>query len=357
MAQQKILHIDMDAFFAAVEQRDNPAYSGKPLIVGGKPDSRGVVAACSYEARKYGIHSAMSSAVAYRRCNHAIFVKPRFEAYKEASRQIQKIFTEYTPLVEPLSLDEAYLDVTECSKHEGSATRIAQEIKHRIKEKTGLTASAGVSYNKFLAKIASDMDKPDGLFVIKPDQGARFVEQLPIRKFHGIGAATEKKMKALGIYNGADLRQWALADLQKYFGKSSHYYFQISRGVDDRPVRNQRTRKSIGSETTFANDICDQNILIEQLNKLGLDVGQQLQKRQLAARTVTVKVKYANFEQVTRSYSTPSIIEDSHDIEKWLPYLLMKTDAGVRSVRLLGVTVSSFAEVRASQLPRQLSLF
>ena len=347
----------MDAFFAAVEQRDNPAYVGKPLIVGGQPDSRGVVAACSYEARKYGIHSAMSSFAAYRRCKHAIFVKPRFEAYKEASEQIQAIFKTYTPLVEPLSLDEAYLDVTDCTKHKGSATLIAQEIKQRVKEKTGLTASAGVSYNKFLAKIASDMDKPDGLFIIKPDQGVRFVEQLAIRKFHGIGAVTEKKMKALGIHIGADLRQWSLADLQKHFGKSSHYYFQISRGVDDRPVTSERTRKSIGSETTFANDINDHNMLIEQLNKLSVDVGEQLQKRQMAARTLTVKVKYANFEQVTRSYSTPDIIENSGDIKQWLPYLLMKTEAGQRAVRLLGVTVSSLAQVRVNSLPRQLSLF
>ena len=248
---RKIIHIDMDAFFAAVEQRDHPEYQNKPIIVGGKPDSRGVVATCSYEARKFGIHSAMPSSRAYRLCPQAIFVKPRFEAYKEASGLIRQIFSEYTELFEPLSLDEAYLDVSTNNSHHGSATLIAKAIKQSILQKTDLVASAGISYNKFLAKIASDMDKPDGLYLITPEQGEQFVETLAVGKFHGIGKATEKKMHALGIKTGQDLKQQSLAFLIRNFGKAGQYYHNISRAVDHRPVNNHRESKSVGVETTF----------------------------------------------------------------------------------------------------------
>ena len=357
MVKRKIIHIDMDAFFASVEQRDHPQYQGKPLIVGGRPDSRGVVAACSYEARTFGIHSAMPSSQAYRLCRQAIFVKPRFDAYVEASNLIREVFLSYTPDVEPLSLDEAYLDVSTCTQCQGSATLIAQEIKQTIFETTRLTASAGVSYNKFLAKIASDMDKPNGLFVIKPHEGPEFVLKLPIRKFHGIGSATEKKMNALGIYTGQDLRKWPLDDLQKHFGKSARYFFQIARGIDDRAVTNHRERKSIGAETTFSSDIDNPDELIQQLQRLGKEVAQTLQKRFLTAQTMTIKVKYANFEQITRSYSPGTLIESNRDLQKWLPHLLQKTEAGKRPVRLLGVSISGLESARETRRPQQLNLF
>jgi DNA polymerase-4 len=235
----------MDAFYASVEQRDFPEYRGKPLIVGGPPDSRGVVAACSYEARRFGIHSAMPSSRAWRLCPQAIFVKPRFDVYRTVSREIQAVFYEFTDKVEPLSLDEAYLDVSECNRWSGSATLIAKEIKSRIRLKTGLTASAGVSYNKFLAKIASDMDKPDGLYVIKPEQGEAFIEKLPIGRFFGVGRATEAKMKQLNIHTGLDLKNWSRDDLVAHFGKPGGYYYEIARGIDRRAVNSHRIRKSI----------------------------------------------------------------------------------------------------------------
>ncbi|MCK4708892.1 MAG: DNA polymerase IV, partial [Gammaproteobacteria bacterium] len=256
MAQQKkIIHVDMDAFFAAVEQRDFPEYKGKPLIVGGNPEKRGVVATCSYEARKFGIHSAMASSTAYRLCPQAIIVKPRFEAYREVSNIIRSIFHQYTNLVEPLSLDEAYLDVSESSQFDGSASLIAKDIKQKIFEQTQLTASAGVSYNKFLAKVASDMNKPDGLTLIRPEQGEEFVAALAIGKFYGVGKATEAKMKSLGINAGADLKKLSLSECQQTFGKAGSYYYNICRGVDEREVVKQRERKSLGSETTFEKDL------------------------------------------------------------------------------------------------------
>ena len=247
---RKIIHIDMDAFYASVEQRDNPELRGKPVAVGGSWE-RGVVAAASYEARKFGVHSAMPSVTAKRRCPDLIFVKPRFDAYKEISEQIRQIFAEYTPIIEPLSLDEAYLDVTENLKGMISATRIAEQIRATIRAETELTASAGVSYNKFLAKLASDYRKPDGLFVITPEMGPGFVETLPVRQFHGVGPATAKKMKQLGIDTGLDLRAQSPAFLQRYFGKMGSYYYWAARGIDERPVRADRIRKSIGVENTF----------------------------------------------------------------------------------------------------------
>ncbi len=341
--QRKIIHVDMDAFFASVEQRDHPEYQGKPLIVGGQPDSRGVVAACSYEARKYGIHSAMPCARAYRLCPQAIFVRPRFEAYREVSAQIREIFWRYASEVEPLSLDEAYLDVSYTAEFNGSATLIAKAIKRDILAETRLTASAGVSYNKFLAKIASDMDKPNGLYVIRPEQGPAFVETLPIAKFHGIGPATEAKMKKLGIETGLDLRQKTLAELTERFGKSGQYYFNIARAIDERPVRSQRIRKSLGKETTFAQDILSITELTAKLLDLADIVLESLQKHQLKARTLTVKVKYADFQQVTRAATLDQAVTLG-DLKTVIPALLKRTEAGVKPVRLVGLSLSSFSE-------------
>jgi len=357
--QRKIIHVDMDAFFASVEQRDFPEYLGKPLIVGGKPDSRGVVAACSYEARKFGIHSAMSCAQAYRLCPDAIFVKPRFEAYKEVSQKIREIFWRYASRVEPLSLDEAYLDVTYTADYDGSATLIAEAIRREIKEETGLTASAGVSYNKFLAKIASDMNKPDGLYVIKPEAGEAFVAALPVGKFFGVGPATEKKMHAAGFYTGADIKARSLEALQQVFGKSASYYYQIARGIDDREVRSSRTRKSLGKETTFASNILDVSKLIEHLQALAKKVYERLEQEKLYAKTITIKVKYANFQQVTRSMTLSHAITSFSEIECHIPALLKLTEAGKMPVRLVGFSASGFAskaEKKPSATDPQLAL-
>jgi len=338
---RKIIHIDMDAFFAAIEQRDFPKYRNKPLIVGGAPDTRGVVATCSYEARKYGIHSAMPSSQAYRLCPQAIFVKPRFEAYREASQTIRKIFAGYTELVEPLSLDEAYLDVSDTQLHQGSATLIAKAIKAAIKQETGLIASAGISYNKFLAKIASDMDKPDGLYLITPEQGARFVEQLTIDKFHGIGKATAQRMQALGIQTGKDLRNLPLATLQQHFGKSARHYYNICRGIDNRPVNSHRISKSVGVETTFQRDITARQEVIAQLHGLLEKALVKVAEKQLVAYTLTVKIKYHDFVQITRSRTLPHVVTTTSGTLAILEDLLRNTDIGARRVRLLGVTLSS----------------
>ena len=353
--QRKIIHVDMDAFFASVEQRDFPEYQGKPVIVGGQPNSRGVVAACSYEARKFGIHSAMSCSRAYRLCPQAIFVPPRFEAYREVSKQIREIFWKYASQVEPLSLDEAYLDVTYTSDFDGSATRIAQAIKAEIFETTKLNASAGVSYNKFLAKIASDMDKPNGLYVIKPEQGLSFVAELPIGKFHGIGPATEAKMQKLGIKTGADLRSQSLVDLIKKFGKSGQYYYNIARAIDERPVRSTRVRKSLGKETTFSEDIVSIALLTDQLNTLAEQVIGNLAKQQLQAKTVTLKVKYDDFQQVTRAFSVDEIL-DLAAVQQLIPQLLNRTQAGVRPVRLVGLSLSGLEKIQLDVERPQLDL-
>lgn len=338
--QRKIIHVDMDAFYASVEQRDQPDLRARPVVVGGQPDSRGVVAACSYEARQFGIHSAMASSRAYRLCPHAVFVPPRFEAYRQVSSQIQQIFWRYASEVEPLSLDEAYLDVSEATVLAGSATRMAQAIKDDIKAETQLIASAGVSYNKFLAKMASDMDKPDGLYVITPDQGEAFVAALLIGKFHGVGPATEAKMHRLGIKTGADLKAWDALDLTAHFGKSGGYYYHIARGVDLRPVRSSRQRKSLGKETTFAVDICDTTELLAHINVLAETVFKLLLAKKMQAKTVTLKVKYSNFRQITRSISLPYPIEGIVQMQALLADLFAKTDAHKQLVRLLGVTVS-----------------
>jgi DNA polymerase-4 len=354
---RKIIHIDMDAFFAAVEERDYPQYQNKPLIVGGQPDSRGVVATCNYEARKYGIHSAMPSSQAYRLCPQAIFVKPRFEAYKEASAIIRQIFSEYTDLFEPLSLDEAYLDVSNQSSHHGSATLIAKAIKQSILKRTNLVASAGISYNKFLAKVASDMDKPDGLYLITPEQGSQFVEKLDIAKFHGIGKATEKKMHALDIKTGKDLKKQPLIFLLQQFGKAGQHYYNISRGIDLRPVNNHRPSKSVGVETTFQVDIKLHQHVLQHLHELLTKALIKLRDKKLTAQTLTIKIKYHDFVQITRSRTLSSTFSDATSLHPVIEELLKGTDIGLRKVRLLGVTLSSLHTQTQLENYRQLDLF
>jgi len=340
---RKIIHIDMDAFYASVEQRDNPELRGKPVAVGGSRE-RGVVAAASYEARKFGVHSAMPSITAKRKCPELIFVKPRFEAYKAISLQIREIFARYTPIIEPLSLDEAYLDVTENLKGILSATRIAEEIRAQIHAETELTASAGVSYNKFLAKLASDHRKPDGLFVITPQMGPAFVETLPVRKFHGVGPATARKMAGLGIETGLDLRAQSQAFLQQHFGKVGSYYYWAARGVDERPVRADRIRKSVGAENTFPADLLTYEAARDALGEIVDKVWAHCEASGMRARTVTLKVKFANFRVITRSRTGQTPISARSELEQ-LGYALLEPLFPVaRGIRLLGVSLSSFGE-------------
>jgi DNA polymerase-4 len=357
-APRKIIHIDMDAFYAAVEQRDHPQYRNKPLIVGGKPDSRGVVATCSYEARQFGVRSAMPSAHAYRLCPQAFFVKPRFDVYREASEIIRGIFARYCECFEPLSLDEAYLDVSDSELYQGSATLLAKQIKREILRQTQLIASAGISYNKFLAKIASDQGKPDGLYLITPEQGPLFVEKLAIGKFHGIGRATEQKMHDLGVVTGKDLKQIPLAELQGYFGKAGQYYYDIARGIDHRQVNSNRARKSVGIETTFDRDIADLPTVLGYLQDLLQKALLRLAEKKMTAYTLTVKIKYQNFVQITRGRTLAEPIGDSPTTRLLLADLLKNTGIGASKVRLLGVTLSSLesGDNRLRQF-RQLDLF
>ena len=354
---RKIIHIDMDAFFAAVEQRDFPQYRNKPLIVGGLPNSRGVVATCSYEARAFGIHSVMPSSKAYRICPSAIFVKPRFAIYRAISEQIHAIFREYTDLVEPVSLDEAYLDVTTVKDFQHSATLLAQDITRKIKQRTQLTASAGISYNKFLAKIASDINKPNGIFTISPEQGPTFIEQLPIGKFHGIGPATEKKMHALGVHTGKELTMLSKEQLHSHFGKTGLHYFHIAHNQDNRPVRPHRLTKSVGVEKTFSKDISDSTLIEQTINRLFLAAFAKLQTKKLIAMTVTIKIKYENFEQVTRSKTTSESITDQGLGQRIIAELVKKTAIDQRKIRLLGVSFSSLESPIAAPRPKQLDLF
>lgn len=352
--QRKIIHIDMDAFFASVEQRDNPELRGKPVAVGGAGE-RGVVAAASYEARKFGVRSAMASTMARRKCPGLIFVPPRFDVYREISLQIRTIFAEYTPLIEPLSLDEAYLDVTENLKGLISATQIAEEIRAKIRAQTALTASAGVSYNKFLAKLASDYRKPDGLFVITPRMGPGFVESLEVGKFHGIGPATTAKMHRLGIYTGLDLRARALEFLQGHFGKTGPYYYWIARGVDHRPVQADRIRKSAGAENTFSRDLTAFEELKESLKPIVDKVWRHCEGTGVCGRTVTLKVKYADFKQVTRSRSFASPVDSKAALERASVELLKPLLPVSTGVRLLGVTLSAL-ETNETDTSPQLAL-
>jgi DNA polymerase-4 len=337
---RKIIHIDMDAFYASVEQRDNPELRGKPVAVGGS-SKRGVVAAASYEARRFGVRSAMPSVTAARKCPDLIFVKPRFDVYKQVSRQIRGIFAEYTPLIEPLSLDEAYLDVTENLKGNPSATWVAQEIRARILEETGLTASAGISYNKFLAKIASDYRKPNGQFVITPDMGETFVAELKVEKFHGVGPATARKMNGLGIFTGADLRAQPLEALQRHFGKSGAWYHAIARGEDHRSVKPDRQRKSVGSETTFFDDLSDPVEIESAVAAQADDVWDYCQKAGITGRTVTVKVKFADFQIITRSRTGAEPVTARGLLEQVSIDLVRGIFPLAKKVRLLGVTLSN----------------
>lgn len=338
---RKIIHIDMDAFFASVEQRDFPQYRGKPLAVGSS-SKRGVVAAASYEARKYGVHSAMPSSIAIRKCPQLIFAKSRFDVYKEVSQQIRSVFSEYTDLIEPLSLDEAYLDVTENKVGIRSATFLAKEIKRKIKDKTQLTASAGVSFNKFLAKVASDMDKPNGIYVITPDKAESFLENLPIEKFHGIGKVTAQKMKMVGIHLGKDLKKWQQENLIERFGKSGLYYYKIVRAIDNREVNPHKIRKSIGAERTFSDDISTLQELQNSLNLIVEEVCKRAHKSQMFGRTFTLKVKFNDFQQITRSKSVDSPLKEDDALKLIAENLLTDTYSEIdRGVRLLGFSISN----------------
>jgi DNA polymerase-4 len=337
---RKIIHVDMDAFYASVEQRDDPDLRGKPLAVGGAA-ARGVVAAASYEARKFGVHSAMPSVTAARKCPELIFVKPRFEVYRAVSQQIREIFAEYTPLIEPLSLDEAYLDVTENLKDMPIATEIALEIRAKIKAVTGLNASAGISYNKFLAKMASDLNKPNGQAVITPKNGPAFVEALAVKKFHGVGPATAEKMHRLGIETGADLKAQLLPFLTQHFGKSGPYFYGIARGIDDRQVRPDRVRKSVGAEDTFTQDINDLDLATRELKPLADKVWTYCETKGISGKTVTVKIKYSDFSQATRSRTNALPFSTGQDVLDAASGLLATVYPFKRSVRLLGVTLSS----------------
>jgi DNA polymerase IV len=350
---RKIIHIDMDAFYASVEQRDNPELRGKPVAVGGSRE-RGVVAAASYEARKFGVRSAMPSVTAKRQCPDLIFVKPRFDAYMAVSLQIREIFAEHTRLIEPLSLDEAYLDVTENLQGIATATEIAMAIRAKIRAETSLTASAGVSYNKFLAKLASDHRKPDGLFVITPKMGPAFVETLPVGKFHGVGPATTAKMNRLGIQTGLDLRAQSMPFLQQHFGKSGSYYYWIARGVDDRPVRADRIRKSVGAENTFSVDLFTFEAARDALAPIIDKVWRHCESAGTRGRTVTLKIKYADFQQITRSQSLRGTIEGPMALEEISMELLRAQYPVTKGIRLLGISISAFVatdSVDAEQLP------
>jgi len=339
---RKIIHVDMDAFYASVEQRDDPTLRGRPLAVGG--GHRGVVAAASYEARRYGIRSAMPSVTAKRRCAELVFVKPRFDVYREVSNQIRAIFADYTDLVEPLSLDEAYLDVSEDRLGLGSARAIAEDIRGRIRKETGLTASAGVSYCKFIAKLASDYRKPDGLTVIRPEQGPDFVASLPVGRFHGVGPVTARKMEALGIVTGADLRALSLAELEARFGSSGQWYWSICRGIDGREVRPDRPYKSVSAERTFDVDLTEPARLASELERISVYAWGRVERAAVTGRTVTLKVKYADFSLITRSRSFSLPIPDREAFAKAGQALLSAITPVPKGVRLLGLGLHNLCD-------------
>jgi DNA polymerase-4 len=353
--ERKIIHVDMDAFYAAVEQRDNPELRGKPVCVGGGPHGRGVVQTCSYEAREYGIHSAMSSSKALRLCPHAIFVPPRFDVYKEVSDQIREIFHEYTDLVEPVSLDEAYLDVRENKKGMESAEQMAKDILNQINEKTGCTASAGVSFNKFLAKVGSDFHKPFGITIITREGAAEFIDNLPIRKFRGVGKATEKKMKALGIETGADLKRYSRNELRRHFGKSGYYFYNMAHLIDTREVHLFHSRKSIGSERTLHEDLDDVVEIVEILEGIAERLTDRMKRYDIAGRTITLKVKYYNFKRISRSVTCKEPVADRKVIMENVLRLIPKTDLGKRKLRLVGIRISKLAD-QADMRYKQIAL-
>ena len=337
--QRKIIHIDMDAFYASVEQMDNPALKGKPIAVGGN-ENRGVVSAASYEARKFGVRSALSGVLAKKYCPDLIFVRPRFDRYKEISKQIQSIFHEYTDLVEPLSLDEAYLDVTHNKKGNPSATLLANEIRARILSEVGLTASAGISVNKFIAKVASDYNKPNGQKTVSGDEIVPFLENLPIQKFYGVGKVTTEKMFQLGIFTGLDLKNKTLEFLEQHFGKSGSYYYQVVRGIHNSPVQAKRTTKSVAAEHTFDVNLSSEIFMLEQLESISRQIEKRLQKHSISGKTITLKIKYSDFSLQTRSKTMPYYISDKNlifEIVKELLYQERLKD----SVRLLGIALSN----------------
>ncbi|HEY8919200.1 MAG TPA: DNA polymerase IV [Chitinophaga sp.] len=343
---RKIIHIDMDAFYASIEQRDFPEYRGKPIVVGGLPEGRGgVVATASYEARKFGIRSAMPSKRALQLCPEAIFVRPRFDVYKEVSRSIREIFHRYTDLIEPLSLDEAFLDVTQDKLQIGSAIEVAKLIKQAIKDELRLTASAGVSVNKFVAKIASDMQKPDGLTFIGPSAIEDFMEKLPVEKFFGVGRVTADKMKRMGLHTGADLKKLTEADLTQHFGKPGRFYYRIVRGIDERPVEPHRETKSLSAEDTFPYDLTTLEEMYAELDKLSLTVHNRLMKYNLKGRTITLKVKYSDFRQITRNLSLSYPVNDVATIQATARQLMTAAFYEDNKVRLLGIGLSNFGEI------------
>lgn len=351
---RKIIHIDMDAFFASVEQLDNPDLRGKPVAVGGS-GPRSVVAAASYEARKYGVRSAMPTVTASKLCPELIFVRHHFERYQEVSGQIHEIFRNYTDLIEPLSIDEAFLDVTEDKLKIGSATRIGERIRAEIRKTTGLTASAGISFNKFLAKIASDIKKPDGIYVIKPENAEKFIDALKIEKFYGIGKVTAEKMHKLGIHSGADLRRWDLVSLVRNFGKSGAFFYDIVRGKDDRPVEPDPERKSIGTELTYDKDLVTNFEVIAELYKLEKELLERIDHSGTSGRTITLKVKFSDFRQITRSKTLQHFIKDFSSLHKAVTEIRKSIDLANTRIRLLGVTISNLETEDNSD--RQLYLF
>jgi len=350
---RKIIHVDMDAFYASVEQRDDPSLKGKPVAVGG--GHRGVVTAASYEARPFGVRSALPSVTAKRLCPDLIFVKPRFDVYRAVSQQIRAIFFSYTDLVEPLSLDEAYLDVTEDRLGLGSARAIAEDIRRRIREECQLTASAGVSYCKFIAKLASDHRKPDGLCVITPEKGPDFVASLPVARFHGVGPVTARKMERLGIHTGADLREWGLAALQANFGSSADWYWRICRGIDEREVRPDRPYKSVSAERTFDEDLRDPDRLAGELDRIAGYAWDRIIRADVTGRTVTLKVKYGDFTIITRSKSFPGPVPDLPTFIAAGQSLLSALHPLPKGIRLLGMGLHNLSEEQQSE-PVQLGL-
>lgn len=357
--RRKIIHIDMDAFYASIDQRDFPELRGKALAVGGSPDGRGVVATASYEARKFGVRSAMPSRQALQLCPHLIFTRPRFEVYKQVSHQIREIFRRYTDLIEPLSLDEAFLDVTVDKLDIGSALDIAYAIKQAIRDELGLTASAGISINKFIAKIASDQNKPDGITFIGPSKINTFLDSLPIERFFGVGKVTASKMRKLNIHTGADLKRFEEQTLIHIFGKTGHYFYNMVRGIDDRPVQTNRKVKSLSVEDTFAKDLQIKSDISDELYVLAAKLNKRLQIRGLSGKSITLKIKFSDFVQITRSQSHTHVVSGKETIYRIVCSLLDRANLEDKKIRLLGITMSNFIQ-SDSELPphpKQLRLF
>ncbi|MBC9794483.1 DNA polymerase IV [Sinomicrobium weinanense] len=352
LTYRKIIHIDMDAFYASVEQKDNPELRGKPIAVGGG-SKRGVVAAASYEARKFGVRSAMSGILARKLCPELIFVKTRFDRYREVSRKIRSVFYEYTDLVEPLSLDEAYLDVTENKKGNPSATLIAREIRQRIYDETGLNASAGISINKFIAKIASDYNKPNGQKTVNPEEVVPFLEALDIKKFYGVGKVTAEKMYKLGIFTGKDLKEKPIEFLEEQFGKSGKHYYYIVRGIHNSPVKPDRIPKSVGAERTFFENLSSEIFMLERLEQIAIELENRLLRNKISGKTVTLKIKYSDFTLQTRSKTLPYFVADKNLILEAARELLYQ-EKPQNSVRLLGISLSNLNTQKEEQVAVQL---